>query len=47
MIPEVLMIKIEFIVDKYLCYVFVVHKEKETRDNLFSLYLKRMVREAE
>jgi hypothetical protein len=31
MIPEVM--KIEFIIEKYLCNAFVVHKEKEKRDN--------------
>jgi len=37
--------KIEFIIDKYLCNAFVVHKEKEKRDNLFSLYLIRKIKE--
>jgi hypothetical protein len=38
---------IEFIIDEYLCYAFVVHKEEEKRDNLFSLYFKRKVKETE
>jgi len=38
--------KIELIIDKYLCNAFVVHKEKEKRDNLF-LYLIRKIKETE
>jgi hypothetical protein len=45
MIPEAM--KIKFIIDNYLCNAFVVHKEKEKRDNLFSLYLIRKVKETE
>jgi hypothetical protein len=45
MIPEVM--KIEFSIDRYLCNAFVVHKEKEKRDNLFSSCLIRKVKETE
>jgi hypothetical protein len=44
MIPEVM--KIEFVIDKYLCNAFVVYKE-EKRDNFFSFYLIRKVKETE
>jgi hypothetical protein len=45
MIPEVM--KIEFVIDRYLSNAFVVHKEEEKRDNLFSFYLIRKVKETE